>query len=231
MISDLPVIKMPEAITQICSLSLKNTKSCHKEIAAIIKNDSFLSLYIEQSFAEFSQKGGMSTILSSLGWEGFRNRLGEAYLYYARHGQYPKVIAIEQVKYAIEFERRFDFLFSENNGRAFILGLYLKLCEIDLENENEFSEDSFVGVPHHVDAILATGKSKSSHPDWLIITVWSFYNKFGKSRCLDLFKTSKGNLDEIINQVPKNEYGQFICDLIAYGHAINDTQFFTEQKV
>ena len=109
--------------------------------------------------------------------------------------------------------------------------MYLKLCEIDLERNDEFFEERFIGIPHQVDEILAMGKSKSANPDWLILIVWSFYNKFGKPKCLEFFKTSKGDIDEIMNQVSKKDYTDFIMDLLIYGHAINDTQIFTETRV
>lgn len=231
MIANLPVIKLPASLTQICSLELRNNKACYSEIILIIESDAFLSLFVPFVFEEYSQKGGLALIFSSLGWQGFRNRLAEAYLHYARHGHFPKNVKVEEVKYAIEFERRYEFLYSESNSRAFLLGLYLKLCEIDLELNGEGGVNDFSGIPYQVDEILAKGRSKSLTPDWLIVIVWSFYNKFGKAKCLEMFKTHKGNWSEIMHQVSKKDYGEFIMDLLVYGHAINDTQIFTDKKV
>lgn len=231
MISELPVIKLPESLSRICLMNLKNTKACHGEIASLVEQDKFLFLFVKQVFSEYSQGAGITSVLNALGWQGFRNRLGEAYLYYARHGSYPKVLVIDEVKYALQLEKRFDFLFSETNSRVFLLGLYLKLCEIDLENSDQYYENSFTGVPNDVDTVLKAGRSKSDLPDWLIVIVWSFYSKFGKDKCLEYFATSKGNIFEIMNQVPKTDYNKFIMDLLVYGHAIYDTEFFTAEKV
>lgn len=231
MISQLPVIKLPNSITQICSLELKNTKHIHSDIAIIIENDKFLSLWFKKSFEEYSKQGGLSQLLSMFGWEGLRNRIAEAYLYYAKYGKYPLHHSIDEVKSVLHFERKFDFLFSETNSRVFLLGLYLKMCEIDLENQEQFDEQVYTEIPESVVEILKTGKSKTNTPDWLILTVWSFFTRYGKTKCLDIFKTSKGSINEIINQTSKIDYGMFIMDLLIYGHAISDISFFTEVKV
>lgn len=231
MISELPIIKLPGPMTQLCSLDLKNTKNCHGQIIMIVEKDPFLSVFVKKALKEFSGKGGLATILNNLGWQGFRNRLAEAYLHYAKNGRYPNFLELKEVLPAIELERRFDFLFAENNARMFLLGMYLKLCEIEFENNDYLSINDYQGISHEVDQILSYGKSKIETPDWLVVSVWSLYNRVGKTKCLEYFQAYKGDFEFIMKNIPKKEYGDFMMDLLVYGHAINDNQFFAEERV
>lgn len=231
MISHFPLIKLPEPLAMICQMSLKNTKTCHEEISTLIEKDTFLDLFVQQAFQELRLNGGAMGLLNHLGWQKFRNYLAEAYLYYARHGRYPKKIVLDEVRYVLQIEQRFEFLFSETSSRVFLLGLYLKLCKIEMENSKRQYDVSFRDIPKEVETILKTGKSKSEVPDWLVVIVWSFYTKHGKSKCLEYFSTYKGNIFEIMNQITVEDHNDFITDLLSYGYATYDTDLFTAQKV
>ena len=52
MISELPIIKLPGPMTQLCSLDLKNTKNCHGQIIMIVEKDPFLSVFVKKRFAK-----------------------------------------------------------------------------------------------------------------------------------------------------------------------------------
>ena len=231
MISEFPSLQIPEGLARICSMNLKNSRGVFNDISDIIERDNFLKIYVQDAFSEFLTKGGLQGMFKALGWQGFRNRYGEAYIYHARNCNYPKFIEVYEVNYAIDLERRFDFLFSENNSRVFMLGMYLKFCEIRYEHDGEFHGIEFTSIPPEVDEILVKGKSRNMNPDWLIVTVWSLYNIIGGGRTSELMQNSKGKINYILNEITPIEYEKLIECLLKYGLAIHDSQFFTEEKV
>ncbi len=231
MIFELPGLAIPEGIRRICELTLSNTRTNYATILDIIEDDSFLNLLVHESFKDFLKKGGVLGMLSALGWQGFRNRLGEAYLHHAQYRHFPRQIIVDEITFAIDFEKRFDFLFSENNSRVFMLGMYLKLCQIHMEREGIFEDQETLIIPADVDEILIVGKSKTMSPDWLIVIVWSFYQVLGKEKAASLLIDTKCDMEKIFSVLKSQEYELIMKSLLRYGQAINDYSFFTAQKV
>lgn len=231
MISEFPLKKIPGPISRICKLDLSASKVSHLSFTDIIQEDPFLSLYIQETFKEYIKKGGLTGLVSAFGQQGLRNRIAEVYLYHARNGRYPRIIEQEEVIDVIDFEKRFDFLYSDVNGRAFLLGFYLKLCAIEYEDNNQYQELDQIVIPPDVDEILITGKSKSALPDWLIIAVWSLSEICGHERAYKIFERSKGNMDIILSEINEEEYERFIASLLRYGIIVDEADFFTEVKV
>ena len=231
MISEFPTLNVPESIVRICSLDLKNNKHTFGEIAMIVEADKFLSLLVRQIFQSHIKKVGLSGILSAFGWKGFRDRLAESYIYYSRYQKFPSYVEIDEIQDVLDIERRFDFLFSELNSRVFMLGLYIKLCQVSVEDGDGNHGHDFLYIPTEIDEILVKGSSKSLSPDWLIISVWSLVGICGYKKAQDLLLRSKGSVDLIMSELAEDELDTFISSLLKYGHAIDDTQYFIEKKV
>ncbi len=231
MFSEFPLVKIPDSITKLCELQLKNSKKTFSTLYDVVEGDPFLSILVKEVFKDYLKKGGMLNMLSALGWEGFRNRLAEAYLHHMRYKKLPNSVVINEIQDVIDFEKRYDFLFSEHNSRAFLLGFYLKTAQIYLEENNQFYDYDFLFVPVEVDEILILGKSKSMMPDWLIVTVWSLFKLYGKDKTVELIKNTKGDFQTILNLIGKNDYRKIVEGLLKYGNGINDLQFFIGEKV
>jgi hypothetical protein len=231
MLAEFPLVQIPDSLGQLCALNLKNSRKSYSDIYEIIEADPFLNLLVKDVFAPFIKKGGILGMLTALGWEGVRNRLAEAYIYFCRHKKFPSLIELDEVNDVLDIEKRFDFLYSELNSRVFMLGMYLKLCQVNFEDDPEFQDHDFITIPSEVDEILILGKSKSLNPDWLIIIVWSFYQLFGQEKTAELLLLSKGNMDLIFEKITTEDYEKVIESLLKYGHAVNDTQFFVSRKV
>lgn len=231
MISDLPGTQVPELFSRLCRLSLSNTRISYGEINDVLQEDQFLKLYVKKAFAAYLKKGGMLGMLTALGWEGFRNRLAEAYVYYARYGRYPDEIVIDEVHDVIDIEKRFEFLTGEGNSRTFLFGLYLKLCDIEVEKNQDFIGNDFITIPHEVDEILIKGKSKGDNPDWLIIITWILVETLGAVKAEEVLHLSKGKMNLIIKQLNSEQHEQVLASLLKYGFGINDNEFITTIKV
>jgi hypothetical protein len=231
MISELPSVTIPESITQLASLHLKNSRIVFSEIADIIESDSFLNLYVKRTFSKYLENGGILRMLTTLGWEGFRNRICEAYIFYARHGHYPDLIELDEIYDVLDIEKRFDFLFSEGDNHVFKFGFFLKLCDIYLESHNEYIGNEFISIPVEVDEILVKGHSRSVEADWLIIIVWTIVELIGADEAMKLLKQYNGDWNQLRNLLSESQQDEFYSSLLKYGHGINDKTFFIGSKV
>jgi hypothetical protein len=212
-------------------MQLKNSKKTFSTLHDLIEDDPFLDILIREIFKEYLEKGGILSMLSALGWEGFRNRLAQAYLYHLRYNKFPNRIVLDEINDVLDFERRFSFLYSEHNSRVFLLGFYLKICQVYMEEKVGSHNFDFLLVPIEVDEILIEGKSKSLNPDWLIMTVWSLFLLNGKEKTITLIDKTKGNFTEILGLIDTEDYQKIISGLLIYGNGVNDTQFFIGEKV
>lgn len=231
MLNEFPPGQISDSFSRLCSINLSNKKKSYLEICNIIEEDKFLFLFLKQTFHEHIGKGGIMTLLNSMGWEGLRNRLVEAYLYYLNEGRYPNQVVLDESKDLVDLERRFDFLTPHGNSRIYLLGMYLKNIEYYLLNNREYGGTEFLGVPLAVDEILIMGKRKTTHPDWLIVIVWSLVSILGDKAAKQLFEQSKGKLNRVRRELAESEYDNFMASLLAYGHGINDKEFFHTIRV
>lgn len=231
MISELPALRLPDCLVRVCSLDLLHARNTYTDILEIIESDKFLDIFVQEAFSAYLKKGGVVGMLSALGYHGFRNRLAEAYLFHARYGKFPQAIELDDVLYAVDLEKRFDFLLSEPNGQVFLLGTYLKLCEIHFEREGDMDSFENLIIPPEVDEILMKGKSKNINVDWLIILVWEICSTLGHAEAKDVLAMSKGNMDIILSKISSSQYKSIIYSLLRYGTVTNEFHFFTMKKV
>ena len=231
MIANLPHIQVPETFSRLCCLKLTNTRICYGEISDILQEDQFLMLYIKNTFSKYLKKGGTLGMLTALGWEGFRNRLAEAFIFKARYGKYPTQIELDEVHDVLDIEKRFDFISNESSGRVFLFGLYIKLCDIYIEKNQEFVGADFITIPLEVDEILAKGKSKGFYPDWLVVITWILYERFGEEKTFELYQATKGKFSLIAGQLEEDQLDQMMASLINYGYGIHDYEFLSPTKV
>lgn len=219
--------RVPDQISQLCNVWVKGKRQSYLELCQILENDEFLSIYLRRLFKDHLIKGGTMTLINSLGWEGTRNRLAEAFLHQFKYRKFPhKIDELDLVQDTLDFEKRFNFLFSTGNQRVFLLGQFLNQANLFLEEQ----EDSIL-IPLEVDDILVAKNNKSSQPDWLIIIVWGLVEMLGAEHAKEIFQRSKGHWREIENELNETQIKKLFSHMLVYGHAIGDENFFLTEKV
>ena len=229
MILDFPSVKIPDFLTQLCSQNMTNTRQGHGQVFDLIQKDPFLLHYMKAVFKNMKPDLDMMSVISTLGIQGVRNYIGQAYLTHAAAGKFVDFIELDEIYDVLDFEKRYDFLFSEGNHRVFLLGYYLKLC--DLKSNKNHEAQSFLSIPVEVDEVLSLGKSKNNDPDWLIMSIWliiSGHNKEVAKTCIDKMNQ---DFSEMISPIGEAFYEQMITAFLKYGYAIKDNSFFTEERI
>ena len=198
MLLDFPRTQVPDSMARLCSLTLLNQRQTYSELIQIVEKDSFLSLYLHQNYKKELERNSLISMATSMGWENFRNRLAETYIHHARYNNFKLLREIDEVYDILDLEKRFDFLYPEGNSRVFLLGMYLKLSDIHVENSYDYVGGDFLSIPVEVDEILHLYKKRSTHPDWLILFTWSMLIILGKDRCMRVLDQTKGDLSAIM---------------------------------
>lgn len=218
--------KVPNQLVKLCSLGIKTKRRSYLEICQVIEQDEFLNLYLKTCFKEHWLKGGVMTLIKSLGWEGLRDRVSEAFLHQSCHRRFPTELNINYAQDNIDFERRFEFLSASGNQRVFLLGHFLTQNNLALEEQG-----ISLLVPLEVDAVLSKYKSKSLQPDWLIVATWGLVVLLGEEPAEELLKNSGGDWEEIEKSLSPNDLDKFLGHLLTYGFAIEDQSFFITETV
>ena len=230
MIHLLPSIVLPRSLVSIYQLSHSNTKKNFLDISNIIESDKFLKIYVKSAFKAYMNRGGTLGMLGTLGWQGFRDRLAQAYIHFAIYGRFPEEIITDEIGYMTDLESRFDFISTESDCRLFMLGTFLKFCHLENSRKGE-SIDEFILVPAEVDEVLVRGMARHLQPDWLIVIVWSLLSVMKKEVLIDLLLKYRGDFSQVVAGMNPGDYETVIKGLLRYGHAIGDEQFFVGQKV
>lgn len=217
---------VPEQLVQLCMVGIQSKKQSNLEICQVVEQDQFLSLYLKNIYRDHWQRGGVMTLLKSIGWEGLRNAISEAYLHQYLNHKFPRKIESDLISDTIDFERRFDFLSSSGNQRTFLLGHLLNQTNLELEEQG-----LSVLVPIEVDDILNEQKSKTSQPDWLIIATWGLVELLGADSAKESLEKSKGQWEKLTQELNNEQKQRFVSHLLSYGHAIADHSFFITETV
>ena len=231
MILDFPRIQVPDSLAQICKMTLKNKRQTFSDIIQVVERDPFLNQYLHQNYKKDLERSNLIGVTTSMGWESFRNRLTEMYIHHAHYNNYQFIQEIDEVFDILDLEKRFDFLYPEGNSRIFLLGTYLKMSDIYIENSYDHEGGEFLNIPVEVDEILHKSKKRTVFPDWLILFTWSLVLMLGEERTNSLFRATKGDLALTLSHLSTEEAQAIFNVLIRYAYGISDKEFLTSEKI
>jgi hypothetical protein len=222
--------KIPESISWLCQQRLQNSNKTYEKIWEYIQADQFLHLLFPNIFEPEHAKKDLKVQMGSYGVKGVRDRLAGLYLSYLTEGKWLKSPDLSYVLEVQQFEERFNDFSNEWDSRIFMLGFYLRAK--DLENEKYYELDEYeINLPLEVDEILTHGKAKIEKLDWLIVTIKSLLKFKKKDEIIAWLKGESKDFFDIISTLDTKEQKIFLEDLLCYGHAIGDLDFFVFDKI
>ncbi len=161
----LPQIYLPDVITQLCHIKLQNNRKSFSIIMDTIYADKALSLLVKRTFKDFLKYDSVESMLNGLGWDGFRNRIASLFLYKLEFGGYPHETKPEVVKDIVEFERELKEFTAYGDSRLFLLGYYLRTCELTFKSENQFIAGSMLKLDDTVLSAIKMHNHKNEKID------------------------------------------------------------------
>ena len=225
-----PNVILPDYFTRLLRANIQNVPAAYNELGMYIgSNDGFWAL-CQKYFRTVDEKGRLETIIKALGWEGFRDRMASIFIYRYTNDAWPESIPEECCYEILQFEGKLTQYKTENNSRAFLLGLYLEMaCRWISKNT---SANGYV-VPEITDeliGLLKYSKTRIIKIDWILILLFQFKTFLGMDELKGILK-SEDDYSTIYNRLSVKEREIFTKNLLAYGSSINESDFFVGEVV
>jgi hypothetical protein len=224
----LPFVKLPQEFLTLLKSNLALTHST-ETIYELLHSRPALHLILKKAFAEFDDGRGLDKTMRALGWANFRERLGSIYLYKSIYGDYPQKTDMGLVEEIRHFEQRFSEHSIHGFSRLYMLGFYLKLANIDLQNRanNHLTE---IKVPEEVSFVLKLSQGRSDKIDWLILSILHFIHFLGPELLINSLVSGK-KFNDLYDLVNENDRKIMEQNLLAYAASINEGEIFLYEKV
>ncbi len=223
-----PYVNLPKEFT---ALLKKNTSQLihPSDVMVHLRSQKALFNVLEHAFSEFDEGHGLEKIFLALGWSSFRDRLASVYVYKTIYGDFPKKTNLTLIEEMKLFEARFLAHSVNSSSRVFLLSLYLKMANLELQTieNNQFFE---LKIPSEVDQLLNLSQVKSDKIDWLILIVYHLQLGIGEKMLTNCLINGK-NFIEIYELLSKNDKELMSRNLLAYGASIEDSELFLFEKV
>lgn len=224
----LPYILMPSFLVDLCSRDFESNRAAYTMISETVFNDQFLSLSVKRIFGEDLNMPRLEKLLATLGQERFRNIITAYYVQKVIIGQYIREVDLGYIDDILAIEERFKQQSLYGNSKAFLLGIYLYLSNLGLEEEQSMDE---VIVPVEVDEILALRPVKHLDIDWLILSVWHLVHYLGADKAKRLLTGHQGDLSKIWPGLNQKQQQGTIRNLTNYAASIDRDDFLLYSKV
>lgn len=222
--------RVPDSVYWLCNSNFQQSKKSYASIVDTFQKDPALKQLLRKALPTGAGLPSMEAQLSGYGVKGFRDRLSEIYLSHLELGHFPDTVELDRVIDVQDFELRFERFSTLSDYRVFMLGLYLKMR--DIESLSLFSQHTdYISIPLEVDEILAANEAKLHRLDWMIIILTSLL-KFRDSRSLiELIQKGPESVVSSLLEMDGKSKMIFFNDMSAYGSAIGEKEFFLYQRV
>lgn len=222
--------RVPRSVYWLCNYNFQQARKSYTAIIDHFQQDPFLVQILSRVLPLEKGRKAMEAQLVGYGVKGFRDKLCELYLTHLETGRFPDEARLERVLEVQQFEERFESFASSGDFRLFMLGMYLKMK--DFESQRLFGrQTNFLNIPVEVDEILSKAPGKVQRIDWVIVILNSLLKVAAKEELSAIAEGGEEALVETIVNLDEKDKLVLLNDLMAYGHALDEKDFFLYQKI
>lgn len=223
-----PFVVLPREFVSLLKANLSITPS-PDTVFAHIKANKALYHIIDTAFKEFDDGRGPEKSLLALGWPNFRERVSSLYVYKLIYGDFPTSTNTQLVEDVKKFESRFRDHSVNSYSRAYLLGFYLKLANMELQyrDDRQFIE---IRIADSIDSLLKLSMGRSEKIDWLILILYHLHLALGEKVLTDCLNKGQ-KFEDIYPLMPKEALEMMAENLLAYGASIDEPDFFLYDKI
>ena len=223
-----PYIKLPEEFLTLLKGNIAVSSSL-TPVFDVIRPNRGLFLILEKAFHDLDDGRGLEKTMLGLGWPNFRERMASLYVYKSIYGNFPHITRLEQIADIKKLENRFQDHSTHGASRLFMLGFYLKLANIDIQNRenNQFLE---IVIPEEIGPILKLSPGKTERIDWLILITTHLYQALGEKLLVNSLSSGK-KFDDLYHLMAADKREEMLSNLMAYGASIKEHDVFLYEKI
>lgn len=223
-----PYVNMPQEFVTLLKSNISVTSS-PAPVFDVIRPNKALFAILERAFKEFDDGRGVEKVLMALGWANFRDRMASIYVYKTMYGDYPTKTNMDLVEEIKLLETRFSDHSVNSFSRLFLLGFYLKLANLKIQQreDNQFLE---IKLPQELGMMLKLSQGRSERIDWLLLILLHLYTSLGEKMLLNNLIAGK-KFEELYALMPKDSQEVMGQNLMAYAASIQEPEVFLYDKV
>ncbi|MBL7666156.1 MAG: hypothetical protein JNM93_13555 [Bacteriovoracaceae bacterium] len=225
-----PVVNLPFELVELLKTNMANNEGKEKIIFSIVNKNTALVQLLEDLFAEFDSQKRLPQVLKKINWNTFRDHFSSIYVYHAVHGKYPSKSQMNLINDIQNFEDRLENVTQKSHSRSFLLGLYLKIMQIQFRKEGQSHNANFLEIPDEVFEIINLSSAKTEKIDWLVLIIWQLSQILPKGTLKNEIKKNNTYMN-IYQTLSAGEQNLFLRNCLAYGCSINETELFLNDKV
>lgn len=222
---ELGYINLPDYFTRLLCSNMQNGESNFSNLGDYIQSNPGFEGLVKRSFLDVDEKGRVNSIIKSLGWFGFRNRMSALFLEYHLNGQFPIKPNLELCHELVALEEKVKSQTVEGFSRAFMLALYWKLHRY--KDNNQFIE-SFNWM--EILDLLKYSKAKVIKIDWLLLSIVHFQSFLGKEVVRQAL-SSDADYITLYEKLDEKQKRTYMMNSLSYGASINEPEFFYQSRI
>jgi hypothetical protein len=223
-----PYIKLPDELLTLLksNISVSNSPT---PVFDIIRPNRGLFMILEKAFKDLDDGRGLEKTMLALGWPNFRERMASMYIYKSIYGNFPVHTQMELVDDIRALEVKFQDHSVFGPSRVFMLGLYLRLANINIQNRenNQFLE---LKIPDEVSGLLKLSQGRTERVDWLILITMHLKEGLGEKLLANSLASGK-KFEELYDILPTDKREEMLSNLLAYGASIKEQDVFIYDKI
>ena len=223
-----PHVILPKEFVQLLKTNLSSGNT--SAIFDIVRPNRGLYEVLDVAFSEFNDGRGLEKTMVALGWSNFRDRFASLYIYKAIHGRFPLKTDMGLVEDIQKFESLYFDTSVSGQSRIFLLGFYLKLAQIRIQEleKNKFIE--FRLPEETILPILKMTPARAEKIDWVILMIYHFAEAIGEKSLTGALLSGK-TFDDLYGMMAEESRKRMHENFLSYGMSIQEPETFLYEKV
>lgn len=168
--------------------------------------------------------------IKAQGWKIYLSKLTSLYIEKSLRGEFPKNDDIKLVLDIQNFEDQLSSYFIAGQSRAYLLGLYYKLWNIESSRSHISMNGNALSGIDDVFTILKKVRSKVLQIDYLFITLQHLVSYIGVDK-LSFLLDQGTDLKEIYIHLELAERKNLVDNLLSYSSSINEVDFLSPLNI
>lgn len=230
MISELSYVRVPDSLSQLLSINAPENRATYAKIGQVLFGSKFNQILLEKGMG-ISKSFELERKLAQNGWQTFRNQMTAIYLEFYETHKYSLKPDLSYVQDLLTFEDRFEDFCHPGSNRLFLLGIYLKLNDSNLQLSGKMDGNYLIDPPATLDTMLKQGISRQPHCDYLILMTWFFLEIWGQEEFSKRLTVNQGRLMGLHASLDEKEKANFVKMILAYTSSIGQDEVFFYEKV